>query len=67
VESISQWNNQLETTQESQVIFKTKPEFFKKIQEVIEKNTRYEIPEIISIPLQEINPAYSSWLDESIT
>lgn len=66
IESIYQWDNQLETTQESKVILKTKGAFFQKIEEVIKKNSSYQVPEITAIELLQINPDYEAWLSESV-
>lgn len=66
VESISLLNNQIETTQESKAIFKTKKSLFEKVQDVIQKNCKYEIPEITSTDILQVNPAYFAWVDENV-
>lgn len=65
IESIFMWNNQLETAQESKVIFKTRLEHYDKIRHVIEKNCSYEVPEITYTVLDGGNEAYMNWLLES--
>ena len=47
LETIYMWNNQLETTQESQVIFITRADLFEKVKTIIQENASYQIPEII--------------------
>ncbi len=66
VESISLLNNQIETIQETKAIFKTKKAHFEKIQEVILKNSKYEIPEITSTDIVQVNPSYLAWMDENV-
>lgn len=66
VESISLLNNQIETIQETKVIFKTKKALFEKIQEVILKNCKYEIPEITSTDIVQVNPSYLAWMEENV-
>jgi len=66
VESIYMWNNQLETKQESRVVLHTERSNFERIQEVILKNSSYAIPEIISMPIERINPSYSEWMQTSL-
>jgi periplasmic divalent cation tolerance protein len=66
VESISLLNNQIETTQETKAIFKTKKSLFEKVQDVIQKNCKYEIPEITSTDILQINPTYLAWADENV-
>lgn len=66
IESIYQWNNQLETTQESKVVLKTRKENFGRIQEVILKNSKYEVPEILSFPIEEVSPSFLAWMEEAV-
>lgn len=66
IESISMLNNQLETSQESKIIFKTRLENVDKIREIIEQNCKYEIPEIIWFKIEGTNRAYMDWLKESM-
>lgn len=65
IESIYMWNNQLETTQESKIILKTRTENYEKVKEVIEKNCKYEVPEITRIAIEGGNKSYMDWLEES--
>lgn len=65
VESIYQLDNQLETTQESKIILKTKAENYDKIRQIIEQNCKYEVPEIIWFKIEGGNKAYLEWLCKS--
>ena len=65
IESIYMWNNQLETTQESRIIFTTELDLYDKVREVIETNTTYEVPEITFSKLDGGNESYLNWLQES--
>jgi periplasmic divalent cation tolerance protein len=65
VESIYMWNNQLETTQESKVVLKTRAENYDKIKEIIEQNCKYEVPEITYTVIDGGNKMYMNWLQES--
>lgn len=65
IESIYMWNNQIETTQESKITFKTRLENYEAIKEVIQKNTSYEIPEITYMIMDGGNESYLNWLTES--
>lgn len=64
-ESIYMLDNKLETTQESKIILKTKKENFDKIREAIERNSKYEVPEIIWFKIEGGNRAYMDWLGSS--
>lgn len=65
IESVFMWNNKMDTTQESKIVFKTRLENYDKIKEIIQKNTRYEVPEITWTRIDGGNQAYLDWLDES--
>jgi len=65
VESIYMWNNQLETTQESKIILKTRLDLYEQVKEVIEKNCSYEVPEITYTQIDGGNKCYLDWLEES--
>lgn len=67
IESIFMWDNQLDTVQESKVIFKTRAKMYGKVREVIEQNCSYEIPEITFINIEGGNDSYLNWVNESTT
>ena len=66
IESIYMWNNQLETAQESKIVFKSHFSAYEKIKKVILDNCQYEIPEIIYHRIEGGNPEYMQWLQESL-
>ena len=65
IESIYMWNNQLETSQESKIVLKTRREHYEKIKEIILQNCKYEVPEITFIHLDGGNEEYLNWIRES--
>jgi periplasmic divalent cation tolerance protein len=65
IESIYMLNNQLETTQESKIILKTRLENFEKIKEVIQQNCRYQIPEIIYHHIDGGHQEFLDWIADS--
>lgn len=65
VESIFIWNKQLETSQESKIVFKTQIDHYEKILEIIKKNCTYEIPEITYRIIDGGNEEYMNWMRES--
>lgn len=66
VESIFMWNNEIDVAQESKVIFKTRSQLFEKVKELILQHAKYEVPEILQLPISDGNPDYLRWLDESL-
>lgn len=67
IESIYIWNRQLETAQESKIVLKTHRTKYDAIRQIIEQETSYEVPEILSFPIEEINETYLAWLNETPT
>jgi len=65
IESVSMWNNQLETSQESKIVLKAREHDFEAIKEVILQNSSYEVPEIIFFIIEGGNKGYLDWIDES--
>jgi len=62
IESIYIWNAQLETTQESKIVFKARLEDYDTIKKVIEDNCSYQVPEITYTLIDGGNKAYLDWL-----
>lgn len=67
IESVFMWDNQLDTVQESKVVFKTRASMYDKIREVIEQNCSYEVPEITFVHIEGGNEPYLDWVNESTT
>lgn len=65
VESIYMWDNQLDTTQETKVLLKTREDNFEAIKTVILENCSYELPEITKIAFSGGHEEYLKWLNES--
>lgn len=66
IESNYMWNNQLETSQESKITFKTLLEHYDEVKKVIERNCKYEVPEITWMKIDGGNQSYLQWLEESL-
>ncbi len=65
VESVYMLDNQLETTQESKIIFISLASNFDKIKSVIVQNCKYEIPEIIKFKIEGGSKEFLDWVKES--
>lgn len=59
------WNGELDTTQESQVIFVTTENFFDEIKSFILKHSKYELPEILKVSVLGGHEEYLTWVKES--
>lgn len=64
VESIYLWNAQLETTQESKIVLKTRRDNYDAIRKIIQDNCSYEVPEITFRIIDGGNEAYMMWMEE---
>lgn len=62
IESIYEWNDVLETTQESKVVLKGLKENLETIKDTILKNSKYEVPEILWRGIEGGNEGYLEWL-----
>jgi periplasmic divalent cation tolerance protein len=65
IESIYLLDNRLETAQESKIVFKTRFENYEKIKELIERNCKYQVPEITWFKIAGGSQTYLKWLQES--
>lgn len=65
IESVYMWNNQLETTQESKIVLKTRLKNYQRIREVIEQNSKYQVPEITWFKIDGGNQSYMEWLRDA--
>ena len=65
IESIYLWNGQLETTQESKILLKTRKELYDLIKKVIMENCTYQVPEITYQNVDGGNEEYLNWMHES--
>lgn len=64
-ESIFMSDNKLDVEQETSVSFRTRRDLFEKICEVILSNCKYELPEIIVVPIEGGHSEYLQWIRDS--
>lgn len=64
VTSVYNWNNKLNQDSEVLMIMKTKTQLYAKIEEEIKKLHKYDIPEIICIPIISGSKDYLNWIEE---
>ena len=66
IESYYRWNNSVEKSNEYKVEIKTLDKNYKRIEELITKNHKYEIPEIISYKLNKGSKKYLNWIKQEV-
>ncbi len=67
MESSYWWKGKIVNAKEFQLILKTKDRNFNKIEKVIKKLHTYDLPEIISIDIQNAGKDYIKWIDNEIS
>lgn len=65
IESIFLWNEQLDTAQETKVIFKTHAAQFEAVKEAILARSKYDVPEILMVPILGGNQEYLEWVAQN--
>lgn len=66
IESYYRWNNKIENSNEYKIEIKTLRKNYKKIEELIIKNHKYEIPEIISHKINKGSKKYLNWIKKEL-
>ncbi len=65
VESLYVWNNKICNDKEKLVSIKTKKKYFKKVESKIKENHSYDLPEIISIDIENVSKEYKKFVGEN--
>jgi periplasmic divalent cation tolerance protein len=66
VTSIYRWQGKVEESTEWLLIVKTTADAAKKVQEAITELHSYEVPECISLAIEDGSPKYLEWIGESV-
>ena len=67
VESVFRWQGKIDRTSEWLMIIKTKAEAFERVRYAIQKLHSYDVPEIISLEIDDGSAAYLQWIDETVS
>ena len=63
--SIYRWKGEIETANETAVLFKTTENQFEALQNFVLKQHPYEVPEFVAWPVTDGSPDYLAWVEES--
>jgi periplasmic divalent cation tolerance protein len=66
VESIYRWEGEVEQAQEWLLVIKTTDEAFERVRAAITDSHSYEVPECISIPVEDGSAEYLQWISDSV-
>ncbi|HPN32057.1 MAG TPA: divalent-cation tolerance protein CutA [bacterium] len=63
IQSIYQWQNKIESSEEFYCVFKTKKDLYRRLEDFIKKNHPYQTPEIIAINIVAGSSDYLKWIE----
>ena len=66
VESIYRWEGEVEQAQEWLLVIKTTDDAFDRVRAAIKELHSYEVPECISIPVEDGSAEYLQWVGDSV-
>lgn len=67
IESVYRWQGDVETSTEWLLLIKTTAEAFQRLREAMPALHSYEVPECISIPIEDGAGNYLQWIADSVT
>jgi len=67
IESIYRWQGAVDQAEEVLLIIKTTRSAFPKVQETIQENHPYDLPECVSVEVDAGSERYLSWISESVS
>lgn len=62
IESVYRWQNRIVNDKEVAMIFKTRKNYYKRVESIIKKIHRYEVPCILKLPVDKAEGKYLEWL-----
>ena len=65
IQSIYRWEGEIEEEGEIAILVKTRAELVDRVIERVKELHSYEVPDIISLPIEKGYPAYLQWIEES--
>ena len=64
--SIYNWNNKIQNSQETMLLIKTLKKNYQTVEDTIKKYHQYDLPEILSINIDEGSKEYLDWLEQQL-
>lgn len=66
IASIYRWEGKIERSEEWLLLIKTTRDAFEQVRQTIQELHSYEVPECISLPIENGSTSYLEWLGESV-
>jgi periplasmic divalent cation tolerance protein len=67
VTSTYRWQDRVQRDQETLLVIKTTVARFPAVEEAIRAHSRYELPEVLAVPIASGSAHYLDWIRESVT
>lgn len=67
VRSVYRWRGELESAAELLLVIKTRTTHYTRLEEAIRALHPYELPEVLSVPIDTGAASYLAWLDASLS
>ena len=67
IRSIYRWDGDVESADECLLLIKTNTKIYKRLQDRLQSQHPYELPEIIAVRLDDGLPDYLEWINTSLT
>ncbi len=64
--SVYRWQAAVESSEECLLIIKSSRQLFERLRVVLEKAHKYEVPEILAMPVVEGSANYMNWLENQL-
>ena len=58
------WEDEVQKEPEHLLLIKTLPEKFEELEEFIQSNHSYTVPEIVALPAERVSASYLDWMKE---
>jgi len=65
IRSIYRWQGKVQDDLEALCLCKTRPELFERLRDRIASLHPYEVPEVVALPVAQVNAAYLAWIATS--
>ena len=66
MESVYQWQGQIEHEEEFLLIIKTRKDAYAQLEQLIQQNHPYELPEIIAVSIDSGSSEYLAWIGQTV-
>lgn len=67
IQSVYRWQGAVQHDSETLLLIKTRNELYDAVAAFIASHHRYEVPEVIRIPIEAGSPSYLAWVDSSLS